>query len=61
MVRQVEPIELICTINRIFSQFDQPGVLIRTINRIFSQVDPSLQSRGLFKVDTIGDAYVAAG
>ncbi|KAJ1493659.1 nucleotide cyclase [Baffinella frigidus] len=43
------------------SQEGTPLQLIGYINSIFSAFDREVKKQGLFKMDTIGDAYVAAG
>jgi len=43
------------------SQTVTPLKLIRAIHEVFSEFDDHLMLHGLFKVDTIGDAYVAVG
>ncbi|KAJ1470692.1 nucleotide cyclase [Baffinella frigidus] len=50
----------LCNFTKI-SQEGTPLQLIGYINSIFSAFDREVKKQGLFKMDTIGDAYVAAG
>ena len=43
------------------SQTVSPLQLATTVNSLFSQFDRAVLGRDLFKIDTIGDAYIIVG
>jgi class 3 adenylate cyclase len=43
------------------SQTVSPLQLAKTVNALFSEFDRAVLGRGLFKIDTIGDAYIIVG
>jgi class 3 adenylate cyclase len=43
------------------SQTVSPLQLAKTVNALFSEFDRAVLGRGLFKIDTIGDAYIMVG
>jgi class 3 adenylate cyclase len=43
------------------SQSVSPLQLAKTVNALFSEFDRAVLGRGLFKIDTIGDAYIIVG
>jgi hypothetical protein len=45
----------------VLSQEMRPIAVARLVHRLFSGFDRAVKALGLFKMDTVGDAYIAAG